>query len=585
MNLKKTSNKIIITALIAVLMICAAPLSQMVGFDFATAIEAEAADSLTWEVSSTTLTISGTGAMEDYSASSKAPWSSSSAVIKTVVIQDGVTSIGDYAFYWFTSLTSVTMADSVESIGDQAFYNCTSLKTLTIGDGVTTIGTDAFAVCTALTTVTLGDSVEVIDAGAFSWCSALTTITIPASTTLIGENAFYSCDSLKTVNYAVNSDAWAKVSVHSNGNSALGSASFTYGYYVDAPVITSVVVVDYETITINWDLVGYAEGYRVYGLIDGTYANIKTVSGSTSSTYTITDLNPNTEYTFAVRAYDRDADSVAIFGDYSEAYVVSTATAQPVISSTSSTDTTATFSWKAVDGADGYRVYKVVDGVYSSMETISASTLTYTVEGLDYETEYSYAVNAYVRNFDGVAYFLTMSEVATISTTEKILLPSYVEEITVTNGSTWLTLDWEADEGATGYQVYMNGVKIDTLYDSETTYTVTDLDGATDYEFSLRSFSKATGSTVWGTYSDTYTFTTNPFKAKFSSNSSTATSITINWSKTDGADGYRVYMQINGTYTSLETVSASTYSYTISDLDPDTEYSFKVKAYTRDVES
>ena len=95
---------------------------------------------LTWALDSEgTLTISGTGAMTDYSNDSNAPWYSSRSSIKSVIIENGVTSIGDYAFCIYYSLTSATIPDSVTSIGDSAFSNCYSLTSVTIPNSVTSM--------------------------------------------------------------------------------------------------------------------------------------------------------------------------------------------------------------------------------------------------------------------------------------------------------------------------------------------------------------------------------------------------------------------------------------------------------------
>ncbi len=98
-------------------------------------------------VSSTgTLTIQGSGAMSNYS-SSGAPWYSYSEDIKTVVIKDGVTSIGSYAFQYCSGLTSVTIGNSVTSIGSYAFQYCSGLTSVTIPNSVTSIGSYAFQYC------------------------------------------------------------------------------------------------------------------------------------------------------------------------------------------------------------------------------------------------------------------------------------------------------------------------------------------------------------------------------------------------------------------------------------------------------
>lgn len=86
-------------------------------------------DNLTWTLDNNgTLTISGTGDMEDYSYSYDVPWYSPRLLIESVVIENGVTSIGSNAFYYCSSLTSVTIPDSVTSIGEYAFHNCINLK-------------------------------------------------------------------------------------------------------------------------------------------------------------------------------------------------------------------------------------------------------------------------------------------------------------------------------------------------------------------------------------------------------------------------------------------------------------------------
>ncbi|MBR4028386.1 MAG: leucine-rich repeat protein, partial [Alistipes sp.] len=120
--------------------------------------------------------------------------------LTSVTIPDSVTTIGEGAFAWCTSLTSVTIGDSVTTIGLGAFYYCSSLTSVTIGDSVTTIGDGAFYYCSSLTSVTIGDSVTTIGNSAFKYCSSLTSITIPDSVTTIGESAFTSCFSLQAFN-------------------------------------------------------------------------------------------------------------------------------------------------------------------------------------------------------------------------------------------------------------------------------------------------------------------------------------------------------------------------------------------------
>ena len=152
---------------------------------------------LEWTLSGGTLTISGEGVMYDYEYYSTAPWSELD--ITEIVVEDGVTSIGDSAFYYCTSLASVAIPDSVTRIGDSAFSKCTSLTSVAIPDSVTSIDYGAFSYCTSLTSVAIPDSVTSIGDFAFGSCSSLTSVAIPDSVTSIGDYAFDCCTSLTSV--------------------------------------------------------------------------------------------------------------------------------------------------------------------------------------------------------------------------------------------------------------------------------------------------------------------------------------------------------------------------------------------------
>ena len=163
-------------------------------------------DNLTWKLDADgTLTISGTGAMKNYDSKKNRNPVYNNSNVKTVVIEDGVTSIGNYAFTYCVSLTSITIPDSVTSIGYYAFFYCKSLTSITIPDSVTSIGNYAFFYCRNLTSITIPDSVTSIGNDAFSNCRSLTSITIPDSVTSIGNDAFYGCSSLQTISLSCKS--------------------------------------------------------------------------------------------------------------------------------------------------------------------------------------------------------------------------------------------------------------------------------------------------------------------------------------------------------------------------------------------
>ena len=156
---------------------------------------------VTWELSEDgTLTISGND-MPNYSSykSNSAPWYSQCEKIKNVVIKNGVTNIGDLAFYNCSGLTSVAIPNSVTSIGYSAFSGCSSLTSISIPNSVTSIGIYAFYRCSGLTSITIPNSVTIILERAFKGCSGLTTLAIPNSVTDICRNAFEGCSGLTSI--------------------------------------------------------------------------------------------------------------------------------------------------------------------------------------------------------------------------------------------------------------------------------------------------------------------------------------------------------------------------------------------------
>ena len=119
--------------------------------------------------------------------------------LTSINIPDSVTTIGDGAFENCSNLTSITIPNSVTSIGENAFSDCINLDNISIPDNVTFIGEYAFQYCDNLTNITIGNGVASIGRGTFSYCKNLTNITIGNGVTSIEENAFHSCESLANI--------------------------------------------------------------------------------------------------------------------------------------------------------------------------------------------------------------------------------------------------------------------------------------------------------------------------------------------------------------------------------------------------
>ena len=190
-----------------------------------TEITGDCGDNLTWKLNLSTgeLVIRGTGDMYNWSTYNFVPWYSYGSSIKSVTIENGVTSIGDCAFYRYKILENVTIGDSVTSIGNRAFYECTNLANLTIGNGVTSIGDGAFYTCDNLTSVTIPDSVMSIGSMAFLDCDGLASVTIGNSVTSISSYTFDNCDSLKDVYYSGTQEGWSEISIGSYNHRLLNA--------------------------------------------------------------------------------------------------------------------------------------------------------------------------------------------------------------------------------------------------------------------------------------------------------------------------------------------------------------------------
>ncbi|MBQ3009535.1 MAG: leucine-rich repeat protein, partial [Oscillospiraceae bacterium] len=223
-------------------------------------------ENITWEIDGEgTLTITGTGDMDDYMPESEwsdypvTPWVDHYANgVRKIVISDGITSIGDYAFFSFYHLESIEIPDSVTEIGNNVFQYCYSLKEIDMPDNLLSIGEKAFFACSELEKLEIPETVEYIGEGAFMYCSSiavaeipegvdvicsntfnscynLLTVVIPKSVTYIGEYAFGNCHGIGNVYYRGTEEEWAAVEVYDD---ILAGLYINCNYTQDLPTFT-----------------------------------------------------------------------------------------------------------------------------------------------------------------------------------------------------------------------------------------------------------------------------------------------------------------------------------------------------------
>lgn len=262
-------------------------------------------DNLTWDIAADrTLTISGTGAMQDYEYTTDdngvrhtaAPWYAYSPT--KLVIEDGVTYIGHYAFLGCGLTGSVTIPETVTGLGWESFGLCSGLTDVTIPASLTKIRYGTFNGCTGLTSVVIPEGVPMIDGIAFAGCTGLTSIVIPESVTKIEWGAFKECGSLEDVYYAGNKTQWDEIEI-AEYNEPLLNAAIHFNSVGPCPELT--LDREYITLSVGAEPVQlqsfpeYARKAVVWSVENPDGVNVIEVNDDGC----VTPLNPGTAYVVA----------------------------------------------------------------------------------------------------------------------------------------------------------------------------------------------------------------------------------------------------------------------------------------------
>ena len=509
-------------------------------------------ENVTWTLTADgTLTISGTGAMTDYTYDSRSPWYSCRTYIKRVVMQQGVTSIGDHAF-----------------------WDCSGLTSVTIPDGVTSIGGDAFSGCAALTSVEIPNGVTAIGGSTFSNCIRLAKVTIPKSVTSIGKNAFYYCESIADVYYDGTEEDWAKISISSGNEDLLAAALHCKPTPLTAPAVTGGNDSQGRP-TLKWNAVTGAAKYEVYRARskDGDYIkySTQTSTGYTNSAY----LTSGSTYYYKVRALDANGTA----GPWSDVVAVTCRLGLTAPSVTGGNDSQGrpTLKWDKVAGAAKYEVYRSYsqNGNYSKYSTQTSTGYTnssYLTSG----STYYYKVRALDANGTAGPW----SDVVAVTCRLGLTAPS----VTGGNDSQGRpTLKWNAVNGAAKYEVYrarsQNGNYSKYSTQTSTGYTnSTYLTSGSTYYYKVRALD-ANGTA--GPWSDVVAVTcrlglTAP---SVTGGNDSQGRPTLTWKAVTGAAKYEVYRarSMNGDYIKYSTQTSTGYTNSAY-LTSGSMYYYKVRA-------
>lgn len=274
---------------------------------------------VTWSLSNGTLTIQGTGPMYNY-LFDDSPWADSRNKIHTVIVQDGVTSIGNDTFWNHDNLISVTLPNSVTSIGYGGFRGCDKLSNINIPNSVTYIDENAFSSCASLKRVTIPNGVAMIRNGTFNYCTSLESITIPISVTNI-DRSFKDCNNLTDVYYAGSQSEWDLITMSDVTKNDLRSATIHFNStsseettQIKSPVISlsSVTAAGQTATTVEWSPVTNAAYYSitVYDVTKGSYIYEDQIMDSSVTTFLLNHYSivEGNTYEICLKAIDANGN-------------------------------------------------------------------------------------------------------------------------------------------------------------------------------------------------------------------------------------------------------------------------------------
>lgn len=201
-----------------------------------------------WDQGAKKLTISGNGAMEDLPQAADVPWREMRSLAEELVVEEGVTSIGDYAFYSMRSLQNVSLPSTLREIGVSSFAFCSSLTAITLPDGLERIEARAFEGCEGMKSVYLPTALLSVEKNAFAYCYSIKSVIAMGMRTTIADGVFLNCRSISQLLFhsaitdeMISDSAFegteASFSDIRRSDRPLGSTSLTIEYLLDGTEI------------------------------------------------------------------------------------------------------------------------------------------------------------------------------------------------------------------------------------------------------------------------------------------------------------------------------------------------------------
>lgn len=453
-------------------------------------------------------------------------------VVPSVIEEKPVAVIGRYAFYVEAEVVSITIPGSVEIIEADGVYFCEKLETVTIEEG----------------------KLKSIPGTGILNCSAFKTLNLPSNVQSIG--VLMGSESLENINIAPK-NAFLK-SVDGVVYSADGKTLIKYPQSKKAEKLEVPAVVTTINDNAFYEVKGLGKIYipltvETIGEMAFAYSNVVI-------DYAGTTVPEKFKPAFAGRTV------------YTK-LVAPAAVSKPTYTATA---TTATISWKAVNGAQGYelRKYNSSTKKYELYKTTAKTSIKLT--GLKSATAYKYKVRAYAKG-EETLYGAFSPELKIITK------PATVSKLTATASKTTVTLKWSKVTGADGYRVYKynsDSKKYEAIKNTtDTCFKISKLKSGTTYKYKVRAYKKD-GDTIYGAYSSVKEITTQLSAPSKVTSKGSSTSVKITWSKSNGAEGYRLYYKSGDKWKTLvKSVKGTTY--TLKDLKKATKRIYAVRAYKK----
>ncbi len=497
-------------------------------------------------------------------------------------IPEAVTEISSYAFL-NCQHSSFKIPGTVKDIQYQAFAGNMQLTSLTIENGVENIYDNAFLACNKLTAIHLPTSVKYIGycslgfgyAFDFDGLSFMLDQQGIDHEEVNADNAIYyasltgfdiDCFVICVVNDAVK--------IYAPKNSAGHNYCKMFGVnYRSSQAITPKLISAKQTETgveIKWTYSSDADGYYIYRKNkSGDYEKIATVSDKNKTDYTDQKAFSSYKNTYTVKAYNTKGVS-RYFTKGVSAYYIPT----PKLSSAKNTTSGIKVSWKKVSTATNYNIYRKQKGetYWEHIGSVKKSRLYFIDKDVVNLERYQYTVRAYDSN--------SVSEYNTVGVgTKRVSAPKISSLKNITGG---VYLKWKKVSGATSYRIYRKAEKgkwelIKKLNNETFKYTDKNVKSGVKYSYAVKAVSSGTLS---GYYTKTIEYLKKPV---VTSAKSTKSGITINYSKSAGAEKYRIYRRVSGEddWTRIATVKgASNVSYKDKTAKKGVTYYYTVRAFS-----